>query len=67
MHNAPHGHVVEVTLTREVRPGEYRTEPISAQHLPEGLNLSPSAVAAFLGTEHRQIKLSLYRRPLHRR
>ena len=61
------GQVVAVTLTREVRPGAYRTEWIHSQHLPTGLSLSPSAVASFLATEHRQIKQSLYRRPVHGR
>ena len=61
------GQVVAVTFTREVRPGEYRTEWIHAQHVPTGLSLPPSAVARFLATEHRQLTQSLYRRLVHRR
>ncbi len=67
MQNASHGTVVTVTLTREVRPGEYRTEPVCAEQLPTGLYESHATVAAALRTEHRQIKRSLYRRPWHGR
>jgi hypothetical protein len=63
MRNASHGSVVTVTLTREVRPGEYRTEPVCAEHLPTGLYVSASTVTAALNAEHRQIKRSLYRKP----
>jgi hypothetical protein len=67
MHNATHGYVVTVTLTREVRPGEYRTEPICAEYLPTGLSLSSSPVASSLNAEHRQINRLLYLRPWHGR
>jgi hypothetical protein len=67
MQNACHGSVVTVTLTREVRPGEYHTEPICAEHLPTGLYVSSSTVAAALTAEHRQMKRLLYRKPWHRR
>lgn len=61
------GSVVAVTLTREVRHGEYRTAWIPAHQVPTGVSLPSSAVSNFLATEHRQIKQSLYRRPVHRR
>lgn len=61
------GVVVAVTLTREVRPGEYRTEWIDSHHVPTGLFVPSSAVDRFLAMEHRQIKQSLYRRPAGRR
>lgn len=67
MRQTQRGYVVAVTLTREVRPGEYRTEWIHPPHLPTAPSLSPSAVARFLATEHRHLKQSLYRRPVHGR
>jgi hypothetical protein len=67
MQNVSYGSVVTVTLTREVRPGEYRTEPVCAERVPTGLYDSPATVAAALRTEHRQIKRSLYRKPWHGR
>jgi hypothetical protein len=67
MRNASHGSVVTVTLTREVRPGEYRTEPVCAEYLPTGLYVSASTITAALNAEHRHIKRSLYRKPRHRR
>jgi hypothetical protein len=65
MQHASHGSIVTVTLTREVRPGEYRTEPICAEQLPTGLYESHATVAATLSSAHRQIKRSLYRKPWH--
>ena len=67
MQNTSHGYVVTVTLTREIRPGEYRTEPVCAEQLPTGLYESSATVAGALRTEHQQIKRSLYRRPWHGR
>ena len=61
------GTVVAVTLTREIRPGLLQTSVIDSQHLPTGLSLSPTAVARFLVTEHRQIARSRYHRPSHGR
>ena len=67
MQTASHRTVVTVTLTREIRRGEYRTEPICAEQLPTGLYESSATVAAALNVEHRQIKRSLYRKPWHGR
>ena len=61
------GTVVAVTLTREIRPGMLQTTVIDSQHLLTGQSLSPTAVARFLATKHRQIARSRCHRPLHGR
>jgi len=63
MHAQHNGTVVEVTLTREVAPGQYRTELVSTNRTPAGLFCSPSALAAHLAEEQRRLKQCLYRKP----
>jgi hypothetical protein len=63
MHAQHRGTVIEVTLTREVAPGQYRTELVSAKRMPTGLFCSTSALAAYLAEEQRRLKQCLYRKP----
>lgn len=60
------GTVVEVTLTREVAPGQFLTVPLTPHRIPGGVFLTSSDLAQDKLAQEQWCKRSIYRRPTRR-